>query len=416
MVEIRLPDGSTQKHEGPVTARQVAENIGAGLARAAVGARVNGELTDLDRPIETDADLAIVTRPRKGTGLEKQDPDALYLLRHSTAHVMAEAIQRLWPEAQLAYGPPLDDGFYYDIRLEEPISSDDFEKIEAEMARIVKENRPFTRYELDVEKGLRRLEEEGNKYKIDNARRAIEGGADRLSWYATGEPQKDWEDLCMGPHVPATGDIGAFKVTSVAASHWHGDVTQDRFQRVYGTSFFDKKDLKAHLKRLEEARQRDHRVLGRQLGLFHIDETVGQGLILWTPRGAAIRQVLQEFILQHLTAQGYHQVFTPHIGKLELYKTSGHFPYYQQSQYTPLIDREQLSELATEGCGCGELSNRMRSGDIEGYLLKPMNCPHHIKIFDSQPHSYRDLPVRLAEFGTVYRWEQSGELGGMTRV
>ena len=243
MPRFTLPDGSARDFDGPASGRDLAESIGPGLARAAVGAKVDGELTDLDRPIDRDAEVALITRPRKDTPLADQDPGALYLLRHSAAHVMAEAIQRIWPEAQLAYGPPLDHGFYYDIYLEQPISSDDFARIEKEMAAIVKEKRPFARYELDPEAGIQRLEAEGNKYKLDNARRALDGGAEKLSWYVTGEVDRNWEDLCMGPHLPGTGDIGAFKVTSVAASHWHGDVASDRFQRVYGTAFFSAADL-----------------------------------------------------------------------------------------------------------------------------------------------------------------------------
>ncbi len=419
-MKITLPDGSEKTYDGPVTAARVAADIGPGLAKAAIGAKVDGVLVDLHRPITRDATLAIITAPRvdkDGRSKGEPNPDALYLLRHSTAHVMAEAIQRLWPNALLAYGPPLDTGFYYDIALDAPISSDDFPRIETEMKKIVAEDRPFTRYELPVKQGMAKLGDEGNKYKIDNAQRAIEGGAAALSWYVTG-PSKDvnWEDLCMGPHVPNTGLIGAFKVMSVASSHWHGDVTSDRFQRVYGTAFFTQADLVAHLAQLEEAKQRDHRVIGPKLGLFTIDEQVGQGLILWKPNGAIVRQELQNFILKHLERQGYKQVFTPHIGKLDLYRTSGHFPYYQDSQYPPLVSREQTRALADEGCSCAELANRMKAGEIDGYLLKPMNCPMHIKIYSSEKRSYRDLPIRLAEFGTVYRWEQSGELGGMTRV
>jgi threonyl-tRNA synthetase len=203
---------------------------------------------------------------------------------------------------------------------------------------------------------------------------------------------------------------------SLASSYWHGDENSDRLTRVYGTAFADKKQLERYLNMMEEAKKRDHRILGKQLRLFHVDETVGQCLILWTPNGAVVRQELMNFIGDELRKQGYHQVFTPHIGKLDLYKTSGHFPYYQESQYPPMIAHEHLADLAKEGCSCGDLANRMTKGEIDGYLLKPINCPHHIKIFDSAPHSYRDLPVRLAEFGTVYRWEQSGEVGGMTRV
>lgn len=415
MPNIRLPDASVREYDKPVTPAEVAADIGPGLAKAAIGARVDGTLCDLSTPIEHDAELALITA--KGRNGESE-PDALYLIRHSAAHVMAEAIQRIVPGVELVYGPPVEGGFYYDLAVPEnrPLSSEDFEAIEAEMAKIIAEDRPFTRYELPVEEGMTKLQSEGSKYKIDNAERAVEAGSDELSWYATGEPGQHWEDLCRGPHVPSTGRIGAFKITSLASSYWHGDADSDRLTRVYGTAFADKKQLQKHLEVLEEARKRDHRVLGKQLRLFHIDETVGQGLILWTPNGAVIRQELMTFIGDELRKQGYHQIFTPHIGKLELYKTSGHFPYYQESQYPPLIHHEHLAQLANEGCSCAELANRMKQGEIEGYLLRPMNCPHHIKVFDSQPRSYRDLPVRLAEFGTVYRWEQSGEIGGMTRV
>ena len=203
---------------------------------------------------------------------------------------------------------------------------------------------------------------------------------------------------------------------TIASSYWHGDANSDNLTRVYGNAFVYSKQLKAHLKQLEEAKERDHRTVGKNLRLFHIDEQVGQGLVLWTPNGAVVRQELQTFIAEQLQLQGYNQVFTPHIAKLDLYRTSGHYPYYQESQYPPLIDPDQLKMLSDEGCSCSELSNMMAKGDIEGYLLKPMNCPHHIRIYASSPHSYRDLPVRLAEFGTVYRWEQSGEIGGLTRV
>jgi threonyl-tRNA synthetase len=415
MPRITLPDGSVKEFESPVTGRQVAESIGARLAQAAVGCVVDGVLSDLSRTLDRDCSVSIVTeKTRDG----EPDANALMLLRHSTAHVMAEAIQRVVPGAQLVYGPPLDTGFYYDIAFPEdrPLKEGDFEAIEAEMAKIVKEDRPFTRYELEYGEGIAKLNREGSKYKIDNAHRAHEAGSPTLSFYATGEPGKDWEDLCRGPHLPSTGRIGAFKVMSLASSYWHGDENSDRLTRVYGTAFFSKKDLDAHLTRIEEAKKRDHRVLGRKLHLFHIDDSVGQGLILWTQRGSVVRKELQRFIAAELEKQGYSEVFTPHIGKLDLYRTSGHFPYYAESQFPPLVDRDHMQALADEGCTCAQLSNNLRVGEIEGFMLKPMNCPHHIKIFDSRQYSYRDLPVRLAEFGTVYRWEQSGELNGMTRV
>ena len=415
MPDIRLPDGSVRSYDRTVTAAEVARDIGAGLAKAALGAKIDCELSDLARRLDRDCALAIVT-PKTRDGAA--DADALSLIRHSTAHVMAEAIGRLFPHAKLVYGPPLETGFYYDIAFEggRPISTDDFPAIEAEMAKIVAENRAFTRYELPFDEGFEKLRREGSKFKLDNAERAREAGSERLGWYATGTPGSNWEDLCRGPHVPSTGRIGAFKVTSLASSYWKGDESLDRLTRVYGTAFATKDELAAHLAQLEEARKRDHRVLGKQLRLFHIDEMVGQGLVLWTPAGSVVRQELQTFIGEELRKQGYHQVFTPHIGKLDLYRTSGHFPYYRESQYPPIVEHDQMAALASEGCSCAELANRLEQGEIDGYLLKPMNCPHHIRIFASAPHSYRDLPVRLAEFGTVYRWEQSGEIGGMTRV
>ncbi len=415
MPKITLPDGSSRQYDAPTTAAQVAADIGPGLAKAALGAKVDGQLCDLSTTLDRDCALALVT-PKSRDG--QVDADALSMLRHSCAHIMAEAIAKLFPGTMLVYGPSLESGFYYDMAFPSgrAPSTDDFAAIESEMAKIIAENRTFTRSDLSLDAGLAKLNQEGSKFKIDNAQRAKEAGSTTLSWYATGIPGTNWEDLCRGPHIPSTGRIGAFKITSLASSYWKGDETLDRLTRVYGTAFATKPELEAHLKQLEEAKKRDHRMLGKQLRLFHIDEMVGQGLVLWTPRGAAVRQELQTFISEALRVQGYQQVFTPHIGKLELYKTSGHFPFYRESQYPPIIDQDQMSKLAEEGCTCGELANRMEKGEIEGYLLKPMNCPHHIRIYASEPHSYRDLPVRLSEFGTVYRWEQSGEIGGLTRV
>src|SRR3954469_16578752 len=334
-----LPDGSRREISDGSTVMQLAESIGRGLAKAAVVGKVDDKIVDLSHPLTGEHRVSIVT---------ERDPEALLVLRHSAAHVMAEAITRLWPNAQLAYGPPLENGFYYDIALDTPISAGDFEKIEAEMKKIVAENRRFTRYDLSPADGMERLNKEGNKYKVDNATRAVEGGAKSLSWYVTGEKDKNWEDLCMGPHIPATGKIGAFKVMSVSQSHWHGDVNSDKFQRVYGTAFFDRKQLDERLNQMEEAQKRDHRFLGPQLGLFTIDEKVGQGLILWKPKGAQVRIELQNFISEHLRRQGYKQVFTPHIGRLDLYKTSGHFPYYRDAQFPPLIDREFYDQMAKD--------------------------------------------------------------------
>jgi threonyl-tRNA synthetase len=343
----------------------------------------------------------------------EKDPDGLFVMRHSTAHVMAQALRRLFgPEVQYTIGPVIENGFYYDVILPEGFSADDLPKVEAEMRKIIDEQQPFAREEVGCEEARRRLREERQRFKDEIIDELQGAGESVVSLYQQGE----FLDLCRGPHVPHTGKIKAFKLLNIAGAYWRGKAENEQLTRIYGTAFFDPKDLEKHLKMLEEAKKRDHRVLGPQLGLFAIDDQVGQGLVLWKPKGAVIRQELQNFISEHLRRQGYRQVFTPHIGRLGLYKTSGHYPYYRESQFPPLIDQDSIDELAEEGCGCAELSNRMQAGDIDGYLLKPMNCPHHIRIYASDPHSYRDLPVRLAEFGTVYRWEKSGELGGMTRV
>jgi threonyl-tRNA synthetase len=341
-------------------------------------------------------------------------------VRHSAAHVLATALLKLWPEAQLAAGPPVENGFYYDVDLPHRISPADFEKIEAEMKAVVDANQPFTRSAVSRDEALK-LGHAGrlaalsdratpSKFKLDILNRIPEG--EEISLYTNG----DFVDLCAGPHVMRTGNVKAFKLTHVSSTYYLGDEKNPQLQRIYGTAFKNKTEMEAHFNMLEEAKKRDHRKLGKEMRLFHIDEDVGQGMILWTPNGAIIRNELQNFISRELTRQGYSQVFTPHIGKLGLYRTSGHFPYYKESQFPPIVERETLDALAAEGCSCAELSNKLESGEINGYLLKPMNCPHHIKIYASQKHSYRDLPIRLAEFGTVYRWEQSGELGGMTRV
>ncbi len=522
MPRITLPDGSIKSFDAPVTALAVAESIGPRLALAAVGCKIDGELSDLSTLISSDCSLSIITETRRDAGgATTPDPDALYLLRHSAAHVLAEALlDVISPRIKLTYGPPTDTGFFYDVWLPPgvTISSDHFAKVEDRIRAIVAENRPFTRYDLPAPKALARLVTEGNPFKVENALAACAcgdhsitpilmamnaasgngaagghgsgiGGSDSgkviealaqmlahecgcdeacaedpnsdacreclercleerfadctLSFYATGEPANNWEDLCRGPHVPSTGRIGAVKVMSLASSYWRGNENNDRLIRVYGTAFFKQKDLDEHLNRLEEAKKRDHRAIGKSLRLFHIDEDVGQGLILWTPKGSVIRKELQTFIAAELRKQGYTEVFTPHIGRLELYKTSGHFPYYKDSQFAPIVERNALEELSQSGCTCAEMLSRVegvaerlarglneRAGKeiiakdrilpddqlVDGFMLKPMNCPHHAKIFGSAPHSYRDMPVRLAEFGTVYRWEQSGELNGLTRV
>lgn len=331
-------------------------------------------------------------------------------LRHSTAHVLATAVLRLWPDALLDIGPPTDAGFYYDFDLPHRFSEEDFAKIEAEMKKVVKENQPFTRKEVSRAEAKSFFEGKNQSYKMGRLGDIPEGEA--ISFYTNGE----FTDLCAGTHVKSTGEIQAFKLLRLAGAYHRGDEKNKMLQRIYGTAFPSKEELEASLKAQEEALQRDHRKLGKELDLFLIDDEVGQGLVMWTPNGAIVRHEMQRFLLEELGKRGYEQVFTPHIGRLELYRTSGHFPYYQESQYPPLVDRDTMDKLAKEGCSCAELSNKISKGEIEGYLLKPMNCPMHIKIYASRPRSYRDLPVRLAEFGTVYRWEQSGELNGMTRV
>ena len=341
-------------------------------------------------------------------------------LRHSCAHVLATAILRIWPEAQFAAGPPVENGFYYDLEMDHRIAPEDFVRIESEMKKIIKENQTFERIVIGREEAIQ-LAREGrlgaigprsvpSKFKLDILQGIPEG--EEISLYRNG----DFTDLCAGPHVMRTANIGAFKLTSIASAYYKGDEKNPQLQRVYGTAFKTRAELESYFHQLEEAKKRDHRKLGKELELFIIDEDVGPGLVLWKPKGAVIRKELQSFISELLRQQGYTEVFTPHIGKLTLYRTSGHYPYYSDSQFPPLIEPESLTRFAKEGCSCAELSNKLQRGDVDGYLLKPMNCPMHIKIYASSPHSYRDLPVRLAEFGTVYRWEQSGELSGMTRV
>jgi len=332
-------------------------------------------------------------------------------IRHSTAHILATAVLRLYPETKLDIGPPTDSGFYYDFDSEISFTPEILVEIEQEMAKVIKENQRFERMEVSREEAkeiIRKMDQE--EYKLGRLADIPEG--ETISFYRNGE----FMDLCAGSHVSYTKKIKAFKLLQTAGSYHRGDASNKQLQRIYGTAFATKDELAKHLEQIEEAKKRDHRTLGKELGLFHIDEMVGQGLVLWKPNGAIVRQELEKFISEELAKQGYSQVYTPHIGKLDLYRTSGHFPYYQDSQYPPIIHRECLTKLAEEGCTCSELSNKLDDGDIEGYMLKPMNCPMHIRIFRSEPRSYRDLPVRLAEFGTVYRWEQSGELNGMTRV
>ena len=439
MLTVTLPDGSQKQFTQTVTCYDVAADIGPGLAKNAIAAEIDGKPADLSCRLPDQGEVALRI-------LTKRDPESLGILRHSCAHVMAQAVMRLYDGVQLAFGPTTATGFYYDFALPEPISEDDFPKIEAEMKKIVKENERFERMDQARGEALELCRELNQAFKVEHIETGL-AEESHVSFYRQGE----FIDLCRGVHIPSTAHIGkAFKLLSIAGAYWKGDANRDQLQRLYGTVFFDKKELQEHLHRLEEARKRDHRVLGKKLELFHIDQTVGSGLILWLPKGAILRQTLEEFIRTELQERGYQSVYTPNIGRVELYETSGHFPYYRESQFAPLCEHDagQLVDQWMERLKADELdaddeaklldaarllgfdgkydasqSKEDRLAQLnawahehERYLLKPMNCPHHIMIYKSKPRSYRDLPVRLAEFGTVYRYEQSGELSGMTRV
>jgi threonyl-tRNA synthetase len=381
MLQVTLPDATVKEFSDSITPRDVAAQIGAGLAKAAVAAAVDGKIVGLDYHLPLDGSVALRI-------LTKKDPDALSVLRHSCAHVMARAVMRLFPDVKLAFGPTVEGGFYYDFDLDHKLSEEDFPAIEAEMAKIIQLDEPFERIETGRDKALQICRDLNQAYKVEH----IEGGLGefgQLSFYRQGE----FIDLCRGPHVPSPKAIGAFKLLSVAGAYWKGDQANRQLQRMYGTAFFSQQDLDAHLQQIEEARRRDHRVLGKQLELFTISPIVGSGLILWQPKGATVRATLESFVKDELRRRGYLPVYTPNIGRVDLYKISGHFPYYSDSMFKPI-----------------------KMEDDEEYILKPMNCPHHIMIYQARPRSYRELPLRLAEFGTVYRYEQSGELSGMTRV
>jgi threonyl-tRNA synthetase len=381
MLKVTLPDGKVLEYSRHVRPIDIAADIGPRLAKATLAAEVDGRLVGVDTPLPADGQIAL----RLITG---KDPQAVDLLRHSCAHIMARAVMRLFDGVQLAFGPTVAGGFYYDFQMEHALSEDDFPKIEAEMARIVKEGEPFERVEMDRQEAIQFCRDLGQSLKVEHLE---EGLADEptVSFYRQGE----FIDLCRGPHVPSAGAIGAFKLLSVAGAYWKGDASRRQLQRLYGSAFFSKQELDDHLRQLEEARRRDHRVLGKQLELFLIEPAVGSGLVFWLPKGAVVRHELENFLYGELIRRGYQPVYTPVIGNVHLYETSGHYPYYKESQFPPI---------------------EMQDGDR--YLLRPMNCPHHVTIYQSKPRSYRDLPLRLAEFGTVHRFEQSGELNGMTRV
>jgi len=367
---------------------QVARDISEGLGRAAVAAEVDGNLVDLSTQIDAGEHTVRI--------LTQRDPESLHVLRHTAAHIMAQAVRNLYGDkVQYTIGPALTDdfqyGFYYDFDLPESLSADDLGKIESEMKKIAKARIPLERIELPPQEAKEQMLAIGQEFKaemIDDLLNS-EDKVETISFYRQG----DFVDMCVGPHLPDTGKLKAFKLLTLAGAYWRGDENNKTLTRIYGTAFFDKKELATHIERIAEAKKRDHRVLGKQLGLFALSDEVGPGLPLWLPKGTIIRMELEGWLRGQLLKRGYQAVMTPHIGKLDLYRTSGHYPYYEHGLFPTLP-----------------------MGEDEGYLLKPMNCPHHIQIYKSSQRSYRELPVRLSEFGTVYRFEKSGDLNGLTRV
>jgi threonyl-tRNA synthetase len=379
-VRVTLPDGSVREVAPGTTGRAVAEGIGAGLARAAVAARVDGAVWDLDRPLERDASLAILT---------DRDPDALEVLRHSAAHVLATAVRELFPGAGIGFGPPIEDGFYYDFEVPRPFTPEDLERIEARMGDVAQADYPFVREVVDRPAANRRFADD--PLKLERIREL--GDDETITVYTDGP----FTDLCRGPHIPRTGRLKHFKLLHAAGAYWRGDEKRQMLQRIYGTAWFKKEDLEAYLHRLEEARKRDHRVIGRQLDLFSISDVVGPGLVLWHPRGAVIKWLLTRFVEDDNVASGYELVYTPNVTKEERFEISGHLPLYAANQYPPMA------------AGAGEAE------DVR-YRVKPMNCPMHALIYKSQQRSSRDLPIRLSEVANVYRNEKSGTLHGLLRV
>ncbi len=379
-IAITFPDGSVRPCEAGVTGQELALGISAGLARQALAIRVNGEVRDLTRPIDEDATIEILTW---------SDPDGQSTFRHSTAHLMAEALEELFPGVKFGIGPPIEQGFYYDVDPgDRKIGAEDLERIEKRMRELAARDAAYERQDVSRADAIRYFQDKGDEYKLELLE-DLEDGA--ITFYRQG----NFVDLCRGPHIPSTGRIKHVKLLNVAGAYWRGDEGRPQLTRIYGVSFPKKSMLDEHLERLALAAERDHRKLGKELELFAFDKQVGAGLPMWLPRGATLRETLIDFLKKEQLERGYEPVVTPHIGRLDLYKTSGHYPYYRESQFPPMLDARD---------------------EEEGFLLKPMNCPHHIRIYANKLRSYRELPVRYAEFGTVYRYEQSGELGGLTRV
>lgn len=379
MINITLPDGSIKQYENPTTAMEVAKSISEGLARNVLCATVNGEVVELNRPINNDCTLKLHTW---------NDTEGKHTFWHTSAHLLASAVLELYPNAKFGIGPAIENGFYYDIDFgEHVLSSEDFPKIEAKMAEIAKKGVPLIRKEISKADALKWFDAKGETYKVELINDLEDG---TITFYESG----NFTDLCRGPHLLDFSPIKAIKVLSLAGAYWRGDEKRKQLTRLYAITFPKKKELDEYLALLEEAKKRDHRKLGKELELFTFSQNVGQGLPLWLPKGTELRLRLEAFLRKVQKKYGYQQVITPHIGDVNLYKTSGHYQKYGQDSFRTIT-------TPFEG---------------EEYMLKPMNCPHHVEIYKAKPHSYKDLPVRLAEFGTVYRYEQSGELHGLTRV
>ncbi|HHK5584155.1 threonine--tRNA ligase [Streptococcus mutans] len=378
MIKITFPDGAVREFEAGVTTFEIAESISKSLAKKALAGKFNGQLIDTTRAITQDGSIEIVTPDHE---------DALDILRHSAAHLFAQAARRLFPDIHLGVGPAIQDGFYYDTDNEAgQISNEDLPRIEEEMKKIVKENFPSVREEVTKDEAREIFKNDPYKLELIEEHSEDAGG---LTIYRQGE----YVDLCRGPHVPSTGRIQVFHLLNVAGAYWRGDSNNAMMQRIYGTAWFDKKDLKSYLKRLEEAKERDHRKLGKELDLFMISQEVGQGLPFWLPDGATIRRIIERYITDKEVASGYQHVYTPPIASVDLYKTSGHWDHYREDMF-PTMDM----------------------GDGESFVLRPMNCPHHIEVYKNHVHSYRELPIRIAELGMMHRYEKSGALSGLQRV
>lgn len=375
-INIQFPDGNTKEFDKGTTTEDIAQSISPGLKKKAVAGKFNGQLVDLTRPLEQDGAIEIIT-----PGSE----EALEVLRHSTAHLMAQALKRLYGDVKFGVGPVIEGGFYYDFDMDDKVSSDDFDKIEKTMKQIVNENHKIVREVVSKEKAKDFFKDDPYKLELIDAIPEDES----VTLYTQGE----FTDLCRGVHVPSTSKIKEFKLLSTAGAYWRGNSDNKMLQRIYGTAFFDKKDLKAHLKMLEERRERDHRKIGKDLELFTNNQLVGAGLPLWLPNGATIRREIERYIVDKEVCMGYDHVYTPVLANVDLYKTSGHWDHYQEDMFPA-----------------------MKLDEDEAMVLRPMNCPHHMMIYKNKPHSYRELPIRIAELGTMHRYEASGAVSGLQRV